>query len=858
MASCRRPTNAMVSGVRSLEVNPFNTAESNLLVMYDGDAAGYDIFAGNPSHEGSYLLSARQGSGTAVCFVARNRFAVLLKENHIGIYNLQNELSKTFDSPTPCTAIHMGGNNRVMLRDDTKASLYDLTSRKIVAECSIPSGTRYVVWSPNMGYVAFLAKNSILCCTKNLEVLYTLHEHGRIKSACWDENNVLIYATHSHLKYCVPQAGDTAVLSSLASPVYLFRAAKGFVHYLDRSNTHHREKLATTEYLFKLALHQQRLDDVKTLLKSARLCGHVVIGYLKKRGHPEVALHFVEDPATRFNLALEYGHIEEAMPAAATLDDKTTWARLGREALRQGNQQVVEQVYQKTKNLEGLSFLYVITGNRGKLGKMLKIAERRNDVMSRYHNALLVGNVEERVKVLAEMGQVALAALTARTHGLEELAVTLEESLTRPVEQVRPDAKLLLPPTPLFQASGENQNWPVTCSIAEAFANSLANVEIAAPGAVEEPPLEAYEDAAEDPFGDDLGGAVGDADLGAWGMGDDLDLGDVPDAPVEEARQDRGVARGEPPRTKWLRDRKMPMDLVAAGEFGEALLMLERRIGLVNAEPLGALFKRAYVAGQTFVPGLPQAPTLELPVLASGSCRDRTCSPFVVFGVPNLLEMEKEAAKLTTGGKFADSLKAFQSLLQALTLAVATSSEEETRLHELIETCRQYVTGMRLECSRKELPPTEVARSLELVSYLTCCKLHPTHVTLSLRVAMSTAFKGQNFLTAAYFAKRLLQGSAGAKPNAELATQARKVLTVCESKASDAHQLNFDLKAAGPEGSLTICAGSFMPIPPTAATVSCPFCGSVFTPSYKDKLCPTCNLAKIGASTLGVQFRKVM
>merc|ERR1719253_2316475 len=454
MASCRRPTNAMVSGVRSLEVNPFNTAESNLLVMYDGDAAGYDIFAGNPSHEGSYLLSARQGSGTSVCFTARNRFAVLLKENHIGIYNLQNELSKTFDSPTPCTAIHMGGNNRVMLRDDTKASLYDLTSRKIVAEVSIPSGTRYVVWSPNMGYVAFLAKNSILCCTKNLEVLYTLHEHGRIKSACWEENNVLIYATHSHLKYCVPQAGDTAVLSSLASPVYLFRAAKGHVHYLDRSNAHHREKLATTEYLFKLALHQQRLDDVKTLLKSARLCGHVVIGYLKKRGHPEVALHFVEDPATRFNLALEYGHIQEAMPAAQSLDDKTTWARLGREALRQGNQQVVEQVYQKTKNLEGLSFLYLLTGNTGKLGKMLKIAERRNDVMSRYHNALLVGDVAERVKVLAEMGQVALAALTARTHGLEELAVTLEESLTRPVEQVRPDAALLLPPTPLAVKSG--------------------------------------------------------------------------------------------------------------------------------------------------------------------------------------------------------------------------------------------------------------------------------------------------------------------------------------------------------------------------------------------------------------------
>jgi coatomer subunit alpha len=50
-------------------------------------------------------------------------------------------------------------------------------------------------------------------------------------------------------------------------------------------------------------------------IKNGRLCGNVVIGYLKKKGHPEVALHFVEEPQTRFNLALEYGHIAEAMKA---------------------------------------------------------------------------------------------------------------------------------------------------------------------------------------------------------------------------------------------------------------------------------------------------------------------------------------------------------------------------------------------------------------------------------------------------------------------------------------------------------------------------------------------------------------
>lgn len=34
------------------------------------------------------------------------------------------------------------------------------------------------------------------------------------------------------------------------------------------------------------------------------------------------------------------------------------------EALRQGNHQVVEAAYQKTKNFERLSFLYLITGEK--------------------------------------------------------------------------------------------------------------------------------------------------------------------------------------------------------------------------------------------------------------------------------------------------------------------------------------------------------------------------------------------------------------------------------------------------------------------------------------------------------------
>ena len=67
--------------------------------------------------------------------------------------------------------------------------------------------------------------------------------------------------------------------------------------------------------------------------------------------------------------------LQIALEAARALDDKDCWERLGEAALLQGNHQVVEMAYQRTKNFDKLSFLYLITGNLEKLRKMMKIGE---------------------------------------------------------------------------------------------------------------------------------------------------------------------------------------------------------------------------------------------------------------------------------------------------------------------------------------------------------------------------------------------------------------------------------------------------------------------------------------------------
>ena len=88
-------------------------------------------------------------------------------------------------------------------------------------------------------------------------------------------------------------------------------------------------QVESTEYMFKLALLQRKYDAVISMIKGSALCGQAIIHYLQQKGYPEVALHFVKDERTRFNLAVQCGNIEVALQSAQELDDKDTWYKLG-------------------------------------------------------------------------------------------------------------------------------------------------------------------------------------------------------------------------------------------------------------------------------------------------------------------------------------------------------------------------------------------------------------------------------------------------------------------------------------------------------------------------------------------------
>jgi coatomer protein complex subunit alpha (xenin) len=225
-----------------------------------------------------------------VAFVARNRFAVFSKDStSIGIYNLQNELSKKIEVPKPTESIFLGGNNRLLLKTEEGMSLFDLATRKVVGELPIPSsvgsgGVRRVIWSQKMDYVALISLHNVTIARgRDLAYCTSLHENIRVKSGTWEENNVFLFSTLSHVKYVLAPSGDSGIVECLPEgqqALYLLKAStksKTLV-YVGRDGRVTRSKLSCAEFMFKVSLHRRNYEEMKHWIMQGRMTGSVLIG----------------------------------------------------------------------------------------------------------------------------------------------------------------------------------------------------------------------------------------------------------------------------------------------------------------------------------------------------------------------------------------------------------------------------------------------------------------------------------------------------------------------------------------------------------------------------------------------------
>jgi len=878
------------SGSRSPVYNmSYNPAENAVLLCTRAsnlENSTYDLYQVPKDSDGQNpdAPDAKRSSGLTAVWVARNRFAVLDRTHSLVIKNLKNEVTKNVSTPPNVDEIFYAGTGMLLLRDAESVILFDVQQKRQLGHAKIPK-CRYVVWSSDMSTVALLSKHMVQICNKKLETLCSIHENTRVKSATWDDSGVLVYTTSNHIKYAITN-GDHGIIRTLDTPVYLTRMRGDQIFLLNRECKPCTMAVDTTEYRFKLALINKKYDEVLHMVRNAKLVGQSIIAYLQKKGYPEVALHFVKDEKTRFGLALECSNIEVALEAAKALDEKECWDRLGEAALMQGNHQVVEMCYQRTKNFDKLSFLYLITGNLEKLRKMMKIAEIRKDHSGHFQNALYLGDVAERVKILENCGQTSLAYLTAKTHGLEEDASKIQEAYEAqgdndkrpPLPEVMPNAKLLKPPPPICQTES---NWPLL-TVSKGFFEGIKAVRGgagvtggAAKSAVSSAlVMEEDDDAAgdtnkgwgddEDGFGSDgeveLEGekAAGEGSDGGWDVDEeDLDLpADLePSAAVTASDDTEGYfvapTKGTNACTHWANNSSLAVDHILAGSFESACRLLHDQVGIVNFDPYRTIFMTNYARSRTSSTALPLLPALNnYPQSNWRDAKPNTGLPQVGLKLNDLSERLQSSYKLTTGGKFVEACETFRSILLSIPLLVIETKQDETEAIQLREICTNYLVGLTMEIARKALPNgtlEEKKRICEMAAYFTHCNLQPIHQILTLRTACNLFFKLNNFKTSGSFARRLLE--LGPKP--EVAQQTRKILQACDKNPTDAHKLEYD-----EFNPFDVCAGSFVPIYRGQEVEVSPLCGAKYKPSFKGQICKIDKVSQIGKSVQGLKIRR--
>ncbi|KDE07556.1 coatomer subunit alpha [Microbotryum lychnidis-dioicae p1A1 Lamole] len=859
---------------RTLSYNP---AERAVIVTSPADNGLYELVH-LPKDVGSGEVrdsasEGRRGTGSSALFVARNRLAVLDKTAQtIEIRDLENSITKTIKCPVQTNDIFFGGTASLLLSCPASVVLFDIQQQKIIAELATPL-VKYVVWSNDNTMVALLSKHTIMIANKTLGQSAMVHETIRIKSGAWDDSGIFIYSTLNHIKYALPQ-GDNGIIKTLEQPVYLTHVKGKVVHCLDRNAKPRAIVIDPTEYRFKLALMRKNYDEVLHIIRTSNLVGQSIIAYLQKKGFPEIALHFVQDKTTRVDLAIECGNLDVALEMAKALEREEIWARLGQQALKQGHHKIVEIAYQRTKNFDRLSFLYLITGHPEKLSKMSKIAEMRGDQMSRFHNALYLGNVEARIAILREVGLFPLAYMTAKTNGLEELAQEVLTAAGLTEEDVAgvvpPIKRSTLRPPPVIVPTFEH-NWPsvgVTESFFDRALAAAANGEPSAvdyegdagdrgldswaAGEIEPEPMAtdgvAAEEAAE---AWDLDGADGDDD----GVIGDEDLlgGSGVLTPAGGADDDSAgpLVPGIPEDELWVRNSPLAADHVAAGSFETAMGLLNRQVGAVHFAPLKPLFLSLFQSSRLYLPSAPSLPPLQIPLRRNlDNAEPRSVLPAATLTLQSITSGElRNAYLLFQKAKFPESAAAFRSILHSLLFVVTSTPGEAAELQELVVICREYLVGLALEIERRRVEklgpsPENTKRQLELAAYFTHCRLQPAHLLLALRLAMATFVKAKNYPTAATFAQKLLD----LQPAATVATQAKNVLSTANKSPRDAIEIAYDLHAQ-----FDVCPASLTPIYANDAAVEDPFTGSRYHARYSGTVCAVSGVTEVGRSASGVR-----
>lgn len=843
----------------------YNPGDQQLTAFYDGLNCVDLLAVPKPGLLGVELTLRTYADMTDAVFVGPNKFVYVNSNGQLCMQNLQRDKDKVLETNFVCSRVFPGPMGCVVCASEDHVYLYQVAQHGTVADAAV-TGLRFVVWDKDYHKVAFVGKNTITVMTKRFRTIATVAESSvRMKSAAFDETrDVMYFTTANHLKYCSLRTGETSTISTLKNVVYLVRAVGDRIWVLSRGGKVFVKELDNLELNFKLKLQQQLYRDIIRIIQRKELKGQALVGYLHKHGHSEIALHFVTDPLTRFNLALECGAMDIAKTCAVELSQSSIWRRLADSATKFGDIQLAQFATAKAGNQYTGALLALVTGNMASLGHLI---DTSTDMHFRLQNGLYAGDVKQRVQILAQAGQLPLAYTTARSNGLDEMADALLAQMDPEVAE-RAQAITFAPPLSAHgheEVTPVTENWPMLQVEESVFSRLLKEPgqfdAIAEPG-MDNEDLEAGAGWGEDDDDAKIFGApadAGDADAAELGEGegwdDDLDI----DVSAAIAGSGGGGAAGlpgdagpmvvpqefAPVSQHWVDVYNLPAFHVAAGSFSTALDLLRSQIGLANPAPLRPHMLALWAAVNASRPTW-AAPSA-LYSLAGPPPADEISgksAPVLPDYMPAMTQRLQSGFQLFVEGRFADALTAFEAILLEGVVCTVGTEAKKNQLRELTTVAVEYTRALSLQLHMRGVDAASDA-SLELALYFTHFKLHRPHLILALSQAMTKAYKKKNFKCAASVARRLIEQD----PPKSRAQQAAAIIAEADRTPTDAVDVNYDER-----NPFIMCSVSYKPMyKGTVHPVRCSYCLSPAEPSFKGTACPVCKIARFGVDCAGLK-----
>jgi coatomer protein complex subunit alpha (xenin) len=406
---------------------------------------------------------------------------------------------------------------------------------------------------------------------------------------------------------------------------------------------------------------------------------------------------------------------------------------------------------------------------------MASIAENRGDMISRFQNALFLGDVENRVQMFKEIDLYPLAYLLAKSHGLTDECQSILEATGLSEDQISlPSLGAPVPP-PRTIVPTHKANWPMKAASHSSFEKALLG-EVGAP---------ADEDGDPDVLDEDLPAAGAEKGLAAqdeeeagdgWDMGEDI----VPDTAGADAdfvnvnNPDAPASAGSPSSSEaemWARNSPLAADHVAAGSFDTAMQLLNRQVGAVNFEPLKPRFLEIYQASKTYLPANTGLPPLVNYVRRNVDETDtRKVLPIIPRDLESITTNElQEGFTAMKSNKLDVGVVTFKRILRSMLVNVVSSQTQVNEAKAIITKATEYALAMSVELEQRKLAASghkdeaSLKRQLELSAFFTVPRLEVPHRQLALMAALKLAFTNKQFSSALSFANRVIANGVAPK-----------------------------------------------------------------------------------------------